>query len=401
MDCFSNNIQFFELGDKVKGSINLRDCKLKFFNSTVSIDVSALEFDDFEEAAKLFEALCHINSPYVTKPHGLRRYGLGEEKGIVIVEKVNPFSAWLNNYRKPNMWKIYGKSRTCLGLGFDFQKKFRQIMMGLKSIHKSSCRHGCLLDGVFLGTDDNIRLTNFRFWEVNDDSLKEDFRDFLSLVKNAIKKHPTPIDVKAQLAEVDQLTILFNHFLSKTPLECTDASWLYVPPIFWDSSQKRAFFNKLSSAFRMNRRLAQNYFVLQIGDWEKKITPTSPLHDVLCHLVPDDSSSRTNEWKMNDWYGEPQGIVVFVRNYCVHSYELVDPFNEIELIFPGITSLIFNELAVGLYSNKYLRCPYPPQTIQTLQVETVDSCGVIHQPDLLTTKSVLAYLEEEMSIWRN
>lgn len=270
MDCFSNNIQFFELGDKVEGSINLRDCKLKFFNSIVSIDVSALEFDAYEEAEKLFEALCHINSPYVTKPHGLRRFGSREEKGIVIVEKVNLFSAWLNNNKKPNMWKIYGKSRTCLGLGSDVQMKFRQIMMGLKSIHKSSCRHGCLLDGVFLGTDDNIRLTNFRFWAVDDDSLKADFRDFLSLVKKAIEKHPTPIDVKAQSAEVDQLTILFNHFLSKTPLECTDASWLYELPIFWDSSQKRAFFYKLSSAFHLNHMLAKKYFVLKIGDWEKK-----------------------------------------------------------------------------------------------------------------------------------
>lgn len=104
---------------------------------------------------------------------------------------------------------------------------------------------------------------------------------------------------------------------------------------------------------------------------------------------------------MNDWYGEPQGIVVFVRNYCVHSYILVDPFNEIELIFPGITSLIFNEFAMGSYSDKYLVCPNPPQTIQTLQVETLDSSGVIHQPKLSTIKHVLAYLEEETSIWRN
>ena len=111
----------------------------------------------------------------------------------------------------------------------------------------------------------------------------------------------------------------------------------------------KSFFYKLSNVFHKDYRLAKKSFLLNMGDWTKKFDQLVPY--MMCWVIWfSDNSSTPSKMKNNDWYNTQKRIVVFLRNYCIHNYILVDPFNLIELIFFGITGRTFNEMATKVYS---------------------------------------------------
>ncbi|KAK4720161.1 hypothetical protein R3W88_018499 [Solanum pinnatisectum] len=426
MEPILDNTQLFFLGDEMEGCENLRKCELRFSDSNLIIKASALLYPEFVDAENLFRELCKIKSQYVTKPLALRKY---REQGLVIVEKIVPFDRWLNDTNKVGMWKIFGNNQTCLGLGHSFQEKFQQIMFGLQAIHKSY-GHGNLSSGVFLSADGNILLSNFLVFSVDTQSLRQDFQDFLALVDKAITAHPMPnqvyvgtdpfpthvlkdvktvANVDVERFEFQLLDELFTMILAR-PITPSTASLLYGAPLFWRASHKMDFFTRLNMVIQsdnfnakfhlehgLNTALNSYFDTQQISkgtnQWSNLILPTSSLYEVLTFT---DHGKLLQPKRL---YLSNTGIIAFIRNYCAHRYFSVHAFNEIELIFPGITGIIYHELVLGPFWKHAVVLNKPHHQYQLLQEIEETQANVGIQSEFATWKTVEKHMMEEDTIW--
>lgn len=381
--------QYFTLQDRIDGSQNLWSCLLCYADSDIRIDTTAIEYGSFEEAKTVFKSLNKLNSPYIAKPRGFCKF---ENKGMVIVERLRPFSNWLDDKGKHAMWNVFGVKRTCIGLGEGFKKKFRQIMFGLREIHKLHLRHGNLQNGVYLGTDGNIRLANFMISKVDITSLKKDYEQFIYLVELAVSKHKKPAVARERVgfSEVKQLKDLFEEVMSSSSFNEHQAFLLYGSPILWSSFDKSLFFNALCSAIKADPYLS-TFFEDRLEGWSNRIIRSSPLYDTLHFQAPHRCF----------WYDKKVGLVVLIRNFLAHHYILVDPFNEVELLFPGIAGDVYHDLATKQCHRVVLSFPRAPPKYQKHQTEIAVGRASFQSTNILTSKFFFNYLDEETTMWKN